>query len=164
MEIKTIIEVIQRNHEHHFRKADSTNHLEVYRRKYHGEIMTPIELPSSFDFNGPYLVVVPGKFELPNEANTHRLKASILVVGNACYDTMSTNQIAMALLEDIRGLYHKLVTEETEMRRYSNEEAVVCESYRDTGFQFDMKFPGHSQDYVGFGFTVTMSVREIPDR
>ena len=159
MEIKAIIEVMQRYHEHHFRKADSTNHLEVYQRKYRGEIMTPIELPSSFDFIGPYLVVVPGKFELPNKAGTHRFKASVLVVGNAGYDTMSTHQIAVAILEDIRGFYEKLITEETKMQRYDNEDAVVCEAYKDTGFRFDLKYPGHSQDYVGFCFTVTMSFR-----
>lgn len=159
MEIKTIIEVLQRNHAHHFRKVDSFNQREVYRRKYHGEIMTPIELPLSFDFKGPYLVVVPGKSELPTKAVTHRFKASVLVVGNAGYDSISTHQIAIAILEDIRGLYNKLIVEKTEMRRYSNEDAVVCETYKDTGFRFNLRYPGHSQDYVGFGFAVTISVR-----
>ena len=125
--------------------------------------MTPTELPTSLDFEGPYLVVVPGKFKLPNKTGTHRLKATVFVVGNAGNETISPNQIAMAILDDIRGFYNKHITEETEMRRYSNEDAVVCESYRDTGFRFDLQFPGHSQDYVGFGFTVTMSVREISD-
>lgn len=164
MEIKTVIEVMQKCHQNHFRKADRFNHLEMYRRKYHGEIMTPIELPASLEFKGPYLVVVPGKLKLPNKTGTHRLRATVLVVGNAGNETISTNQIAMAILDDIRGFYNKLITEETEVRRYSHEEAVICESYRDTGFRFDLQFPGHSQDYVGFGFTVTMSVREIPDR
>ena len=163
MEIKAVVEILQSYHEYHFRKADSTNHLEVYQRKYRGEIMTPIELPSSFDFKGPYLVVVPGKSELPNKAGTHRFKASVLVAGNAGYDYMSTHQIAVAILEDIRGFYEKLISEETNMRRYDNEDAVVCESYKDTSFRFDLKYPGHSQDYVGFCFTVTMSVHEIPD-
>ena len=163
MEIEAIIEVMQRYHEHHFRKADSTNQLEVYHRKYHGEIKTPIKLPLSFDFKGPYLVVVPGKSELPNKAGTHRFKASVLVVGNAGYDTMSTHQIAVAILEDMRGFYEKLISEETKMQRNDNEDAVVCESYKDTGFRFNLKYPGHSQDYVGFCFTVTISVHEIPD-
>ena len=150
---------MQRYHEFHFRKADSKNHLEVHKRKYRGGIMTPVELPSSFDFKGPYLVVVPGKSELPNKAGTHRFRASVLVVGNAGYDTMSTHQIAVAILEDIRGFYEILISEETNMRLYDNEDAVVCESYKDTGFRFDLKYPGHCQDYVGFCFTVTMSVR-----
>ena len=159
METKTIIEVMQRHHAHLFQKADSFNHREVYRRKYRGEIMTPIELPTSFDHRSPYLVIVPGKCKLPNKTGTHRFKASVLVVGNADFDTMSYYQIAVAILEDIRGFYKKLISEETEMRRYENEDAVVCESYRDTGFRFDLKYPEHSQDYVGFGFAVTISVR-----